>query len=116
MSALRIKTINLEEGRPTVEQARQRMLKEIEAARREGCDGVRLIHGYGSSGVGGGIRLAAGRALQEMKKQGKLAAVIYGEEWRISHAETWALVRKHPELKQDPDLGRKNRGITLVFF
>ncbi len=116
MPALRIKTINLEEGRPTVDQARQRMLKEIEVARREGCDGVRLIHGYGSSGVGGGIRLAVGRALQEMKKHGKLATVIYGEEWRISHAETWALVRKHPELKQDPDLGRKNRGITLVFF
>lgn len=116
MPALHICTINLEDGRPTVEEARRRMLREMDLAATKGCDGVRLIHGYGSSGVGGSIRLSVGRALQELKKQGRLSLVIYGEDWRISHAETWALVRKHPELKQDPDLGRKNRGITLAFF
>src|ERR1700684_3630277 len=65
--SLVLKVINLEEGFPSVEQARQKMLRELEAARRSGNPGVKLIHGYGSSGAGGEIRLSAGRALQEMK-------------------------------------------------
>ncbi len=108
--------INLEEGFPTVEEARQRMLRELERARTAGAKGVKLIHGYGSTGVGGDIRLNVGRALQEMRKNHAITHVIYGENWGISDPETWKLVKSHPKLKQDEDLGRKNRGITIVWF
>ena len=111
-----LKLINLEEGMPTVEQARQQMLRELDAARRAGFKGAKLIHGYGSSGVGGDIRLAIGRMLQQMKRDGELTAVIYGEEWSISHADAWSLVKRNPALKQEEDLGRKNRGVTIVWF
>ncbi|ABF40058.1 conserved hypothetical protein [Candidatus Koribacter versatilis Ellin345] len=111
-----LKTINLEEGFPTVEQARQKMLRELDLARRAGHKGVKLIHGYGSSGVGGEIRLSVGRALQEMKRHGEIAFVIYGENWGISDPDTWALLKLRPSLKKEEDLGRKNRGITVVWF
>ena len=39
---------------------------------------------------------------------------IYGENWRASDERSWELLKRMPELKSDPDLGRGNRGITLV--
>jgi len=108
--------VNLEEGFPTVEQARQKMLRELERARKAGHKGVKLIHGYGSTGLGGEIRLSIGRSLQELKRSGELAHVIFGEDWAVSDRETWALLKIHPELKKDADLGRKNRGITIAWF
>jgi len=111
-----LKVINLEEGFPTVERARQKMLRELELARRSGHKGVKLIHGYGSSGVGGDIRLAVGRALQEMKRRGELSIVIYGEHWSVTDGCAWSLIKNHPVLKKEEDLGRKNRGITVVWF
>ena len=53
----RIKIVNLEDGMPTVEEARLRMNYELQNARREGCAAVKLIHGYGSSGAGGALRI-----------------------------------------------------------
>lgn len=111
-----LKLINLEEGFPTIEEARQKMKRELDLARRSGYKGVKLIHGYGSSGAGGGIRLAIGRALQEMKRNGELTCVIFGENWSITDSETWSLAKQFPVLKQDSDLGRRNRGITIVWF
>jgi DNA-nicking Smr family endonuclease len=111
-----LKVVNLEEGLPTVEQARQKMLRELEGARRSGNKGVKLIHGYGSSGVGGEIRLAVGSTLQQMKQRGEISAVVFGENWAVSDSDTWARLQRYPILKQDCDLGRKNRGITVVWF
>ena len=114
MSVLKI--VNLEQGMPTVEQARQTMIRELDAARRAGHKGVKLIHGYGSSGVGGEIRLAVGSSLQQMKQRGEIAAVVFGEEWATSDTDTWSRIKRYPALKQDSDLGRRNRGITVVWF
>jgi hypothetical protein len=111
-----LKLINLEAGFPTVEQARQTMLRELEAARRAGYKGVKLIHGYGSSGPGGEIRLAVGRALQDLRKQGSVTEIIYGEDWSVSDPTTWSLIKRFPELKKDADLNRRNRGITIAWF
>lgn len=111
-----LKLIDLEEGYPSVEEARSRMMRAIEAARREGYRGAKLIHGYGSSGIGGDIRIAIGRALTEMQKRGEVARVIFGEEWSVSDEQTWSLVKAHPALRQDRDLNRRNVGITIVWF
>lgn len=111
-----LKIINLEDGFPTVEQARQRMLRELRLAQQSGCRGVKLIHGYGSSGVGGEIRIAIGRSLREMKERGDLSVVIFGEDWAVSDPASWTLIKQHTSLKKDADLGKRNRGITVVWF
>lgn len=112
----RIKVVNLEEGMPTLEQARLRMETELATARREGFIAVKLIHGYGSSGVGGTLRTGLQRTLRRMVDDGKLRAAIAGEDWRIADETSWALLKNFPEWKQDADLGRGNRGITLVLL
>jgi hypothetical protein len=109
-----LKVINLEEGMPTVEQARLRMGHELHKARGEGCKAVKLIHGYGSSGAGGILRLELQKELGLAAQSGAIQALIPGEEWRVSDPTTWDLLKRFPEWKQDSDLGRSNRGISIV--
>jgi hypothetical protein len=109
-----IKLVNLEEDRPTVERMRLRLDRTLALARSEGTTIVKLIHGYGSSGVGGALRLAVHSSLLRYKDSGLIRDFIDGEDFRISNEATWALVKRMPEMKQDRDLGRGNKGITIV--
>src|SRR5258708_40104625 len=54
--AVVMKVINLEEGMPRVEETRLRMQHELHVAREQCYKAVKLVHGYGSSGPGGGVR------------------------------------------------------------
>jgi len=101
---------------PTVEQARLRMQHELQAARKDGCKAVKLIHGYGSSGAGGALRIELQRDLRQAAENGAIQAYIPGEEWRISDPGTWRLLKQFPEWKKDSDLGRGNQGISIVEF
>jgi len=112
--SFRMKTVNLEEGMPEVHQALSRLDSELAKARKEGCDLIKLIHGYGSTGAGGDIRIAVQRKLRHMSDQGQIRGFIFGEDWSKSDELTWKLLNDHAELKQDRDLGKRNRGITVV--
>jgi len=109
-----IKIVNLEEGMPTVEQARLRMEHELHLAKRGGYQAVKLIHGYGSSGVGGALRTELQKTLRRAARAGAIRAFIAGEDWRVSDEATWDLLKRFPEWKQDSDLGRNNLGISIV--
>ena len=50
---MRYKTINLKENFPTVALALATLEIEIDVAKQEGITAVKVIHGYGSHGVGG---------------------------------------------------------------
>ncbi len=109
-----LKTVNLEHGMPTVAQARARLRTELDNARSEGRIGLKIIHGYGSHGVGGELRIALQASLATWARQGEIAAFIAGEEWRVSNEIAWKLLERLPALKRDLDLGRGNKGITIV--
>ena len=109
-----IKVVNLEEGLPTVHQARLRLEHELATARKQGFVAVKLIHGYGSSGAGGVLRTELQKDLLKAERDGAVQAAISGEHWRISDEQCWSLLKKYPEWKEDSDLGRNNRGITIV--
>jgi len=109
-----IKVVNLEDGMPKVEQARLRMQRELAVARSQGVVAVKLIHGYGSSGTGGALRNELQKELRRAGTEGKITRFIAGEEWTISDENTWALLKKFPEWKQDSDMGRGNKGISIV--
>ena len=59
---VRVRTINIESGMPTVEEGRGRLERKLDDARQRGVRVVRVIHGWGSSGKGGQLRSAC-RAL-----------------------------------------------------
>ena len=99
---------------PSVLEALQRLDRELALARQEGVALLKLVHGYGSKGVGGEIRIAIQKRLAEIAHDGQIRSCIFGENWSKSDEQTWKLLQSQPELKRDPDLGRRNRGITIV--
>ena len=111
---LRTRVVNLKEGSPTTPQALSRLTTELARAHRDGVSLLKIIHGYGSSGEGGVIRHAVQAELVRLERDGQIRAFISGEDWRISNEPTWAMLSKHGELKRDRDLGRGNRGISVV--
>jgi DNA-nicking Smr family endonuclease len=112
--AIEIRIVNLETGLPTVEQARTLLAEQLRKARADGTRLLKLIHGYGSSGVGGALRDGLLGTLGRLQMQREIAGFVAGEDWRISDATTWALLKRYPGLRRDSDLGRGNRGITIV--
>jgi hypothetical protein len=113
---LRTCTVNLKEGWPTSPQALARLATELQRARQNGIGLLKIIHGYGSSGEGGVIREAVQAELVRLAREGQIRAFISGEDWRISNETSWAVVSKHRELKRDRDLGRGNRGMSVVLL
>jgi Smr domain len=111
-----IKIIDLEEGMPTVEEARLRLQHQLQVARKQGYTAVKLIHGYGSSGVGGSLRIELQKELQRMAASGGVRSLIAGEDWRVSDEKTWELLKRYPEWKRDSDLGKSNKGISIVLL
>jgi hypothetical protein len=99
---------------PQVHEALARLDRELAVARQHGEAMLKLIHGYGSTGAGGDIRIAVQKRLRELADNGQIRACIFGESWSKSDDEAWQLLQSHPTLKADPDLGRRNQGITIV--
>jgi DNA-nicking Smr family endonuclease len=67
---------------PTVQEALQRLDREITGARQQKHSLVKIIHGYGSTGAGGDIRIAVQRRLREMVEAGQISGCIFGENGR----------------------------------
>jgi hypothetical protein len=92
------------------------MQRELAAARQKKTKYLKLLHGYGSTGAGGDIRIAVQKTLIEMVHDGEIRACIFGENWGKADEVTWRLLQAYPGLKSDADLGRHNRGITVVLL
>jgi hypothetical protein len=101
---------------PSVHVALQRLDHEIALARQGRVSLLKIVHGYGSTGAGGDIRIAVQKRLRELADGGQLRGCIFGENWSKSDDETWRLVQMHAEAKSDSDLGRRNFGITVVLL
>jgi hypothetical protein len=101
---------------PAVAQALQHLDRELALSRQTQNGVLKLIHGYGSSGAGGDIRIAVQKHLTELAAGGEIRICIFGEDWAKSDERVWALINANPELKKDQDLGKRNLGITIVVF
>ncbi|MGB0013519.1 MAG: hypothetical protein WBQ03_18055 [Candidatus Sulfotelmatobacter sp.] len=101
---------------PQVAEALQRMDRELALARQSKLTLLKLVHGYGSTGAGGDIRISVQKRLVEMAQSGQTRGCIFGENWSTSDETTWKLLQSNSSLKTDPDLGRGNRGITIVII
>jgi hypothetical protein len=101
---------------PLVREALQRLERELALARQEKTKLLKLVHGYGSTGAGGDIRIAVQKRLLEMMQSGQIRGCIFGENWSKSDETAWKLLQSQADLKSDSDLGRGNRGITIVII
>ena len=108
--------LNLEAGLPDVNEARSRLRRGLDACRREGRRIVKVIHGYGSTGVGGRLREALRGSLYQRKREGAIRDFIIGEEFHDFCPTTVSWVQQCPVLARDYDFERANKGITIILL
>ncbi|MDX9833980.1 MAG: hypothetical protein RBT36_02045 [Desulfobulbus sp.] len=108
--------VNLEKGMPPVALAMDRLGIELALAAAQGTRVLTLIHGYGSSGEGGAIKLAVLRRLEFLRHTGRVREVVPGEAFEGRSGRGRQLLRRFPFLVSHRDLSRANPGITLVIL
>lgn len=110
--ARKVESLNLELGQPTVDVAVQRMKNALSTYKRQGVKAVVLIHGWGSSGVGGSIKAAVRKSLQDSDMRGLVRAVVGGEEWALKKREYVGMCKA---LEDERHL-EGNLGVTVVIL
>ena len=109
-----IPTINLKQNMPTVAGALAKLKRELNEAKAERRKLVRLVHGYGSTGVGGEIRVAVRRQLQSMLSAKKITSFLPGDDYSERTNSGGALISRHYVLRSTLKADQNNPGITFV--
>ncbi len=107
----KVAQVNLEYNMPTVEAALQRMRNSLTTCKGQGYKVVILIHGYGSTGVGGSIKAAVRRCLGESSLMGVVRTYAGGEQWVDKKRELLAVCK---DLAKYERRIANNEGVTVV--
>lgn len=108
--------VNLEQGMPTVEMARNRLNNALQTARMQGDKAIKIIHGYGSSGKGGAIKADVHKNLAQKLRSGAIKSYVKGEDFSPFSEVSRQITAKCPDLTKDKDYSRGNDGITIVLL
>ena len=103
-----IKEINVENGFTSAEAIDY--IKQVISNNKKTC--LYIIHGYGSSGKGGIIRQKVRSYLNAQLKNGKVKAVINGEDFNVLNFKALELKNKYKELSELFTVC--NHGVTVV--
>lgn len=109
-------TINIKEYSPTVEEAIANLEIAIDNAKKMNTKVLKIIHGYGSHGVGGAIIMEIKKILPQLKRQHKIKDYINGANWTIANSKTFQVITEFPESATDEDLNTQNIGITIILI
>ena len=99
-----IKLVNFELGMPRVEQAKRNLDFAIQNGTALRVRVLKVIHGYGSTGVGGALRTEIRKMLSEKKKQNRIKMFVNGEDWTIFNETTREIIDRCPKMRKDKDL------------
>jgi len=110
-----LRTIDVEAGLPTVEEALRRLDAQLDRARTDGVRLVRVIHGWGSTTGGGGrIRAAVRRRLMDELDRRGIRGILFGDHYAPGEPAARDLRRRHPVLTTSERTDRRNPGVTFV--
>jgi hypothetical protein len=113
---MNVRTFNVEADRPSLDEARRRVLEEIRRAKQERVRVLKVIHGWGSSGRGGKLCHGLRKSFALRKKEGVIKNFIPGEDFSIFNQTVLAMLDAVPELRSDPDLNATNEGVTVIWL
>lgn len=111
-----IRTFNIEQGMPTVEQARIRLDQALRSSRQQKHKVIKIIHGYGSSGKGGAIKRDVHTQLRGEQQKGRVKYFVGGEDFTPFDEQTRFILNTYPGVRKDKDYSRNNAGITIVML
>lgn len=109
-----VPAVNLKSDFPDVTTARKRLIKCIDSALKRDVPLLKIVHGYGSKGCGGTLRVVLRESLLQRRREGKIARFVYGERWHVFDPLARSVLQDHPEYRRDSDFNRFNRGVTII--
>ena len=111
-----LRVVTIKEGLPTLEEAKRRLLLEVRRCHGDGISVLKLIHGYGSGGRGGVLKIGLRKVFAEYQRDGDILGFASGEEFSIFHPVSLEMITEAPDLRKDPDLERSNPGVSFLWI
>lgn len=111
-----MKLYDLKSDMPDVSEAGKRLALAIRESKLNKEKVIKILHGYGSHGVGGSIKIAVRKSLNKRVANKEIKAYIPGEAFfnLMGFDET---IRQYNDLiKNDSDYKKMNEGITYVIL
>lgn len=112
---IEMKTVNIKSDMPDRLEAGRR-LSAIISENRQKEKVIKIVHGYGSTGVGGAIKHAVRKSLRNRKKKGEIKAFIPGEAFHQLMGFDEVISTYRHLLRSDSDYNKMNEGITYVIL
>ena len=113
---MRLITIDIKSEKQTVKEAIAQFLVEVEAYKKGGFKVMKVIHGYGSHGVGGEIRNAFLKECQNLKNRGKIEDFTCCDKWLAQNPVKKIAINYCPDLMADRELYLINPGCSIVIM
>lgn len=113
---MRVLYIDIKSEMQTCLMALAELENEIDACKLGGFTVLKVVHGYGSHGVGGAIKKAVHQRLNEMKKQGIISDFVPCEKWTPNNPLRKKAIEYSSDLLADSDLRMLNSGVTIVLI
>ncbi|MBE7076987.1 MAG: hypothetical protein E7374_03780 [Clostridiales bacterium] len=113
---MKLITIDIKSERQTVAEAVAQFLIEVESYQKGGFKVMKVIHGYGSHGVGGAIRNAILKKCTDLKNRKKIEDFVPGDKWSIKSTAKKIAINYCPDLLADRELSLPNPGCTIVIL
>lgn len=115
--AKKVLILNIEAGKPFVKEALQKFDLALKSVSSQNIGIIKIIHGYGSSGTGGHIKIALRQHLKTLQINKIIKGFITGETYSKSSNTTiynQKLIDCYPELAETLHADKYNPGITFV--
>ena len=113
---MRVLYIDVKSDMQTCLMAVAELEAEIDACKLGGFTVLKVIHGYGSHGVGGAIKNEIHRKLKEMKRQKLITDFLPCEKWTPTNPLRQKAISFSSDLLADSDLMMLNSGVTIVLI
>ncbi|MBU1141942.1 MAG: hypothetical protein KKG64_05395 [Firmicutes bacterium] len=110
-----MKTFDIKSDMPTTALAGVRLANIIRT-----CNGkdkaIKIIHGYGSTGIGGSIKKTVHSSLRNRVRSGEIKAYIPGEAFSQTMGFDESIQTYSSLIKSDFDYNKMNDGITYIIL
>lgn len=113
---MRVLHIDVKSDMQTCLMAGAQLEMEIDACKLGGFSVLKVIHGYGSHGVGGDIKKEIHKRLKLLKSRKIIRDYIPCETWTVNNIKRKKAIEECDKLLADSDLYMLNSGVTIVII
>ncbi|MDY0211259.1 MAG: hypothetical protein RBQ91_07655 [Acholeplasma sp.] len=109
-------TYDIKSDMPSTLEAGTRLSAIIRSSKSKQLKVIKILHGYGSTGVGGSIKHMVRKSLRNKLKKQEIKAFIPGEAFSAPMGFDETIRTYEHLLKNDSDYRKMNDGITYVIL